>query len=355
MGTVILPLRLTCYCRHHREKTGFNVHFTMYDYTGRVVGSGVTKPIMITDDHKSTGISKSSTSATAVDSPLDTEWASGNSERQDTPNKRKGRLDAGGERTRKRTKPYDGRRSGKVSRKGSDGSLRSGALSSFTTTRASTPALSNGSSPRLMLSTEPTTPEASDEVAAEAIANLLSSLDSSQVATPSLFDDVVMPDVQQSFPPNDLSVEAPATFIHPDLSTILPTSITPSSPAVMPSPDMGIASPAAFLFNPDPQPSINAIPIPKIHRLIPAHGPTYGGIEITVLGANFHPNTQLTCVFGDARASSTHRWSDNTLVCLLPPSATAGVVPVWFDGIPKEEDGSPPTLFVYQDDTDRAL
>ncbi|KAI0093112.1 hypothetical protein BDY19DRAFT_922042 [Irpex rosettiformis] len=357
MGTVILPLRITCYCRHHREKTGFNVHFTMYDHSGRVVGSGVTKPIMITDDHKSTGVGKSSTNPTAIDLPPEVEWASGNGERQETPNKRKGRLDAGGERMKKRTKPYDGRRSGKVCRKDSDGSLHSGALSSFATTRASTPALSNGSSPRQMLSTEPTTPDASDEVAAEAIANLLSSLDSSQATASSLFEDVVMPDAQHSFSPNDLSAEAlaPVTFIPSELSTVLPASGAPSSPVAIPSPNMSVAPPVPFLFNPDPHPSINVIPIPKIHRLIPAHGPTYGGIEITVLGANFHPNTQLTCVFGDARASSTHRWSDNTLVCLLPPSATAGVVPVWFDGIAKEEDGSPPTLFVYQDDTDRAL
>lgn len=331
----------------------------MYDSTGRVVGSGVTKPIMITDDHKSTGVNKTSANASAADLPHDVEWASNIGERQETPGKRKSRLDAGGERTKKRTKPYDGRRSGKVSRKGSDGSLHSGVVSSFTTTRASTPALSHGSSPSQMLSTEPTTPEASDEVAAEAIANLLSSLEPSQVASDPLFEDVLMPDAQQSFSPNGLSLEAlpPTTFISPEIASILPPSvIAPSSPVTIPSPNLSVAPPMPFLFNPDPHPSsINAIPTPKIHRLIPAHGPTYGGIEITVLGANFHPNTQLTCVFGDARASSTHRWSDNTLVCLLPPSATAGVVPVWFDGLPKDEDGSPPTLFVYQDDTDRAL
>ncbi|RXW21631.1 hypothetical protein EST38_g4228 [Candolleomyces aberdarensis] len=54
-GSVVLPLRITCYCRHHREKVGFNVHFTMMDHTGRLIGSGMTKPIMITDDHKTTG------------------------------------------------------------------------------------------------------------------------------------------------------------------------------------------------------------------------------------------------------------------------------------------------------------
>lgn len=97
------------------------------------------------------------------------------------------------------------------------------------------------------------------------------------------------------------------------------------------------------------------MPTPKIHRLIPATGPTYGGIEITILGANFHHNLQLNCVFGEARSTSTQRWSDNTLVCMLPPSPTPGVVAVWFEGVQREEDGSRPTLFAYTDESDRAL
>jgi uncharacterized protein len=349
MGTVILPLRITCYCRHHREKTGFNVHFTLYDCAGRIVGSGTTRPIMITDDHKSTGISKSTAGSAVSETAPDADWLVG--ERQEALSKRKGRLDAGGERAKKRTKPYDGRRSGKVSRKNSSGSLQSTVVSSFTTTRASTPALSHSSSPRHI--PEPTTPEASDEIAAEAIANLLSSLDSNQTSANSLFEDVPM-DVQHALSPDNLDVDAllPNAFVSPEMSS--PMATLPQSVA-LPAQPMNVTSPLPYLFSPDPPASISTLPTPKIHRLIPAHGPTYGGIEITVLGANFHPNTQLTCVFGEARASSTHRWSDNTLVCLLPPCATAGVVAVWFEGVPKDEDGSPPTLFVYQDDTDRAL
>src|ERR1700733_727775 len=54
-------------------------------------------------------------------------------------------------------------------------------------------------------------------------------------------------------------------------------------------------------------------------------------------------------------ASSTQRWSDNTLVCILPPRATSGVVAVWFSGLQKDEDGTPPCLFTYTDESDRAL
>ena len=77
---------------------------------------------------------------------------------------------------------------------------------------------------------------------------------------------------------------------------------------------------------------------------------------------------QLSCVFGDARATETQRWSDNTLVCVLPPREVPGVVAVWFEGIEGqqkgmggqggqgdgEEDG-PPVLFAYTDESDRAL
>src|SRR5258707_4282315 len=54
-------------------------------------------------------------------------------------------------------------------------------------------------------------------------------------------------------------------------------------------------------------------------------------------------------------ASSTQRWSDNTFVCILPPRPTSGVVAVWFNGIQKDEDGTPPCLFTYTDESDRAL
>ena len=196
-----------------------------------------------------------------------------------------------------------------------------------------------------------------------------------------MFDDIVMPDASSlSGAANDMSLGPPASFLGPELSSpSMPLTLQSpqqlSMPAPAPAPhglegldaldmdapqsmDVQVSQQMQFLFNAEPQPplAIPGLPLPKIHRLIPATGPTYGGIEITVLGANFHPNMQLNCVFGDARSTSTQRWSDNTLVCLLPPSPTPGVVAVWFDGLQqKEEDGTPPSLFAYTDETDRAL
>ncbi|KAL0076469.1 hypothetical protein F4703DRAFT_1714953, partial [Phycomyces blakesleeanus] len=52
-GDAILPTRITCYCRHHNEKIGFRVRFTMRNDRGTLVATGDSPPILITDDHKS--------------------------------------------------------------------------------------------------------------------------------------------------------------------------------------------------------------------------------------------------------------------------------------------------------------
>ncbi|ORY73860.1 hypothetical protein BCR35DRAFT_306973 [Leucosporidium creatinivorum] len=51
-GETVLPTRITCYCRHHKEKKGFQVSFTLRDSADTLVAQGITPPIMITDDHK---------------------------------------------------------------------------------------------------------------------------------------------------------------------------------------------------------------------------------------------------------------------------------------------------------------
>jgi len=117
-----------------------------------------------------------------------------------------------------------------------------------------------------------------------------------------------------------------------------------------------LPTPLPFLFFDPTQASQNlaAVQMPIIHRLIPNMGPASGGIEVTVLGANFYSNLNLRCIFGEVVASSTQRWSDNTLVCLLPPRAQPGVVAVWFEGV-LQQPNMTPSLFTYSDESDRAL
>ncbi|KAJ7045795.1 hypothetical protein C8F04DRAFT_1334748 [Mycena alexandri] len=317
-GSVVLPLRITCYCRHHREKVGFHVHFVLMDNRGRIVGTGTTKPIMITDDHK-TPTAKGSDMGAA--SGVDMEW-SGNGVKIKpdpevrAPSKRKKDASVAAAGGKKRAKPYDvASKPGRRSRETSVGDSHPSPSSSYADTRSPTPNL---------------------------------------VAPP-------VPSLQPSSLESDSSGEAPAT--PPDFPDItMPAAETPQDPSCLPfstptsAEIMQRAMP--FLFFDTLQPSQTlTLPVPTIHRLIPNSGPTHGGTEVTILGANFHPSLQLDCVFGDVVAGSTHRWSDNTLVCILPPRAIPGVVEVSFTNFAKINDSSNPStsLFTYSDDSDRAL
>lgn len=53
-GTMLIdiPMRIACYCRHHHEKLGFKIIFTLKDHTGHIVAQELSPSIMITDDHK---------------------------------------------------------------------------------------------------------------------------------------------------------------------------------------------------------------------------------------------------------------------------------------------------------------
>ncbi|KAH8557058.1 hypothetical protein BGW37DRAFT_511280 [Umbelopsis sp. PMI_123] len=186
-GDTILPTRITCYCRHHDEKIGFRILFAMKDHTGKEIATGMSPPIMITDDHKSSKVKTG--------------------------------------RKRARTE-YE--------------------------------------HPRYL---------------------------------------------------------QPQRTYQTHLACLIILLQPPSAP--------------------------------RLHRLIPNEGPTYGGIEVTVLGSGFHEG--LTCMFGDSPAIPTHCWSPNTLVCILPPSANSGTVVVSFKEHPLVVDGQDVVLFTYFNESDRAL
>ncbi|RFU26119.1 hypothetical protein B7463_g10208, partial [Scytalidium lignicola] len=74
--------------------------------------------------------------------------------------------------------------------------------------------------------------------------------------------------------------------------------------------------------------SLNPHRPPTIHKLIPNEGSKAGGIEVTCLGSGFCQGLEV--MFGDCKATTTTFWGETSLVCLLPPSAFAGTVPVTF-------------------------
>ncbi|KAI9247643.1 hypothetical protein BY458DRAFT_560347 [Sporodiniella umbellata] len=200
-GDTILPTRITCYCRHHNERLGFCIYFEMRDYANRHMASGMSPPIMITDDHKSSKLKMN--------------------------------------RKRPRTEPDSAR---------------------FTS-----------------------------------------------------FDSKLNPGGPYQIQPRPRDFMKDA-FMSPEVLT----------------PDQ-----------------------PLLQRLIPSEGPTYGGIEVTLLGSGFRSG--LTCMFGDVPASSTHFWSPNTLVCILPPAADASKVVVSFKEYPVVTDSQEVTVFSYYNENDRAL
>lgn len=74
--------------------------------------------------------------------------------------------------------------------------------------------------------------------------------------------------------------------------------------------------------------SLNPHRPPTIHKLIPSEGPRAGGIEVTCLGSGFCQGLEV--MFGESQATTTTYWGDASIVCLLPPAAQAGLVPVSF-------------------------
>ncbi|KAI5123685.1 hypothetical protein M0805_001713 [Coniferiporia weirii] len=367
-GSVVLPLRITCYCRHHREKVGFNVHFTVKDVSGRVIGKGMSPPIMITDDHKSTD--KSAPKQLQAPSYLgDADWEPRTpmisipceSASADTiaPSRRR----QSGTRvcvapSKRRPKPYDSPRASsdrprrREASEGNTQSLVDALLSPASTSYSDASAFTshNAATSSVFSSTVPSSPASQSRDGTMAFPLPLNS-NTSPISTESSF------------------MENQDTFMHEALAQsapffpLSPPDTAPSSPptnVVMPrlasSAHIELSSFTYNLLHPQPEPPNQTFPAPKIHRLIPSSGPTFGGIEVTVLGSNFHASVPYSCVFGEVVASSTSRWSENTLVCILPPRACAGVVPVTLEGMKLDGDSeNQPALFTYTNETDRTL
>lgn len=107
---------------------------------------------------------------------------------------------------------------------------------------------------------------------------------------------------------------------------------------------------------------------PILQRVIPAKGPTSGGIEVTLLGSNFKDGLKVK--FGNNLALSTQCWNDSTMVTYLPPTQSPGQVIVTVqdpdDDMIMETDASmlpfnnnnsslQNSIFTYTDETDRQL
>ncbi|KAM3079079.1 SPT3 Dosage dependent suppressor of Ty-induced promoter mutations-like protein [Clarireedia jacksonii] len=377
------PMRIACYCRHQNEKLGFQVIFTIKDFQDRVIAQEITSSIMITDDHKThnmlpvpaqaSGTPESSVFPGPSQFPADRnlEIASGP---VPTPGMTPFRVSASNADLQNMPQTF---------MQYSQPMSYPPSNPSQTTSATMTP---RHPSPQASPST-PSGPPMSKKRKASGSSKVPTGLAMTKLETgqsgmntsvimptsatastmPSPFTPNLanFPSNEQQFPSQSASAMPP----HPQHFNTGPP--TPNSndqlfitngnrsqsidsiamhqmysapvsahPSRAPSPN-GLrntvqayqqqqAHMAATVSN-----GLYGMPLnisqqrpPVIHKLIPNEGPKAGGIEVTCLGSGFCQGLEV--MFGDAKATTTTFWGETSLVCLLPPSAIAGTVPVTF-------------------------
>ncbi|KAG8740566.1 SPT3 Dosage dependent suppressor of Ty-induced promoter mutations-like protein [Ceratobasidium sp. 414] len=478
-GTVDLPVRLTCYCRHHSEKLGFRITFILRDHAGRTVGTGVTPPILITDDHKSTARKVQVQAQAQVQQQMQAPVAS----------VRKGAKDKGAKQHRMQ-KPYA--RSAGTSRASSLGlggvgmvkeevgagagfggfgngnggsSYGTPSTQGYTSPPPQSPSHYGGTNPGMFAMLGSDGFQIGDGIAPAGPAALLSPTRSAFLSPPrspvhsrthtrpqtprsrmhspvqtrshspargaalaspvdsrshsrngrvpvlegvlgelelgSLGQEMLMGVLAEGmmggvggegllgnnsllgagdgallgmgdgfvsgqFTPVD-SHMLDGSFdhmngnpVHSSWEGVFPEFAAPKTQPAMyvehPSAGPSSWEPSTAAWPPEamdltmPDPT----PIPRVSRVVPNSGPIQGGIEVTLLGENFTRECQ--CKFGEYLATETTLWGENTLVCLLPPAAQPGPVPVYIQGYEHVPVAGEGVLFTYKNDSvDRSL
>ncbi|CAO3608470.1 unnamed protein product [Mucor hiemalis] len=295
-GDAILPTRITCYCRHHNEKVGFKICFVMKNDKGEIVGTGISPPIMITDDHKSS--------------------------------KHKS--------NRKRSREEE---NSTISRPDTPATSRRGSISTDDSP------LSLTSSRRDTIMSAQLTPLQTPSVEVDG--------EDEELITPTTLEFMNNNINKFNLSPTDQRNPNVSMFNNDNNSLITNTTAEEAWPfnrrrrtnRGYTSSDTNATMISSILDD-------FASVVPQLDRLVPAQGPTYGGVEVTLLGSGFHRG--LTCLFGEHAATTTY-WNSNTLVCILPPAAQTGPVVVSFKEHPLVLEGHDVAIFTYYDASDQAL
>lgn len=360
-GTASLSFRIVCYCRHYKEKNGFCVQLQLRDSANRVVGKVKTTPIMIMDDHKS--VSKLTPAHTADEEEVDTGAAK----------RRTKRIVARYSESEARIKEEDGddfeeggvgaiRNKHRLSRH----SVLSQSAGSLTKLTSSKPVSASVNGPTI--SNAPSTSRSGPGHAhrhSQSYTHSESPLPTTAPSSPS-----VGFSPQPSHATGDTGAKSEAELnafapLQPFGSSIplsandnllLNNPLMQAMPSVnMALSGMTLSSPATAMA---PQPN----PFPHITRVMPASGPVQGGIEITLLGANFSPEALTTaCIaFGEnivPFGPTVQIFSNSALICSLPPRSVAGPVEVKLVGVREMAPGvaSPAPIFTYTDEGDKDL
>ncbi|KAF6832094.1 hypothetical protein CPLU01_06340, partial [Colletotrichum plurivorum] len=358
------PMRIACYCRHHSEKSGFQVIFTIKDWQGNLVAQEMSQSIMITDDHKTHPIPQQ-LSHTTTQSPENNLVPMMTAPLDASP------LNSGGAPFRlshsssdlqslqrnpptapsfppapplsKTTPPAAATAPRNLSRPPSPGA-HSGPIAKKR--KASGSRVPIGMAMTRLETTPPTTQMPANVVPAPASAStspFTPSLNNFQSPPDAMFGSNGVATISQPFatgPPTPNSNDQ-AAFTNTNRSSSMDNLAMPlfSAPASAHQSRAPSPSRLANGVNAMPQNQFNAMTYlptnvapartpPTIHKIIPNEGPKSGGIEVTILGASFYQGLEV--LFGDQKATTTTFWGESSLVCLLPPSPVAGPVIVTF-------------------------
>lgn len=394
-----LPMRIACYCRHHHEKSGFQVIFTLKDHLGNVLTQALTPSIMITDDHKTPQSNPNHVGgADSTDSSAVPPVPNGTNDLN----------------TIQPGHPFRHTQSTSdiQALKRSASALVTPAVhsgnSSIMTTAAPTPRnLSRPPSPGIVgpsakkrkssgpkiPTTLHMTPIGANPFAQQAPSNLQSggpgpssSSSTSPFSPPSSIPYSESTASAFTPPSNTAFTPGPQTptsneqlLFHSDASRMPNTDARAVQQPLFPTPasahNSRAPSPSSLMSGALQQQSLNSLgqvsqmlnnglpvgtpfsrqSMPDILKVLPTEGSTSGGIEISIFGSGFRQGQEV--YFGDSRATTTTYWADSALTCLLPPYHQAGPVPVSVRG-PNGQMLSlprPSAQFLYKDESQDQL
>ncbi|KAJ1734030.1 SPT3 Dosage dependent suppressor of Ty-induced promoter mutations-like protein [Coemansia biformis] len=345
-GEVVLPTRITCYCRHHMEKVGFCLYLSLRDSSGNVIASHVSSPIMITDDHKSTKFktdrSKNRAKAEYDRHHLDVSAAYATHALSGMASP---------------TGPYAlGRQA--MSARNSPTLRPHGYQSSFLDTYsqfaslAGTPSLGN-------------TPLGSPLMSAGHIGGFESPFHLPQQAACLGGGGGGYPYSTHSGPPmfaRDATQSILPVYGATHSAAALGLHAAAAAAAAVQGPGLldatglvthlgGLSTAAAAVA-----PTTAATGPVQIGQVIPTQGPIVGGVRVMITGRGFHPNMDV--YFGDVRAGHVCV-EPSSITCILPPTRMTEVVAIHIRDrttmYDVGDDGAGQRMFTYVEDTDQAL
>ncbi|KAF0328113.1 hypothetical protein GQ607_004593 [Colletotrichum asianum] len=390
------PMRIACYCRHHAEKQGFQVIFTIKDWQDRVVAQEISQSIMITDDHKTHPLPSLPPAASTsennlvpmMNTPLDTSPLSSGAapfrlshSSSDLQSLQRNAPPApapsfpAANAVAKQPAPAPSTTNARSLSRPPSPSLHAGPMTKKRKTSGSrVPA-------HMTMTRLDTTPPPSQmpvnpvpSAASASTSPFTPNLTNFQTPPDTVFQNGAPSNIPQPFatgPPTPNSNDQ-TLFTNANRSASMENMAMPMFSAPASAHQSRAASPSRLAngVNAVQQGQFNTMqylptavaparPQPTIHKIIPNEGPKCGGIEVTILGASFYQGLEV--LFGDQKATTTTFWGESSLVCLLPPAPVAGPVVVTFKqsqaqaGQPFSALSKQNQVFKYIDDDEEKL